>query len=139
MRKIEQVIVHCSDTTVQMDIGLDEVRQWHVEERGWNDVGYHDIIRRDGTHELGRELEVIGAHARGYNSSSIGICLVGGRGPDGKPEFNFTGAQMLKLRSLVSLYRDRFPGIEVIGHRDVSAKPCPAFNVKSYFSVLETN
>lgn len=142
MRKIDAAIIHCADTYPDMDIGVEEIRRWHVEDRGWKDVGYHYIIRRDGTLENGRDLdgdgdvlEEVGAHAMGFNAHSVGICLVGGKSRKTKgPDFNFTKAQMIKLHALVSILRDMFPGIEVIGHRDVSGKACPSFDAKSYFA-----
>jgi len=84
MRIIDTVIVHCSATKPSMDIGVDVIRQWHMN-KGWSDIGYHYVIRRNGAVELGRDLdkdgdvdEEIGAHAYGHNATSIGICLIGG-------------------------------------------------------------
>ena len=72
-----------------MDIGVKEIRKWHVDENKWSDIGYHDVIRRNGAIETGRPLEKPGAHAKGHNQNAIGICLVGGKADDGGPEFNF--------------------------------------------------
>lgn len=129
MRTIKQLIVHCSDTPPDMDIGVDEIRDWHVEEKGWIDVGYHHVIRRDGTLEGGRPLAQAGAHARGYNLSSIGICLVGGGGG----LFNFTLAQINCLAKLLDYYREKYPEAEAMGHRDLPGvfKTCPCFDVRS--------
>ena len=80
--KTEYIVIHCADTYETMDIGAEDIRKWHVEERGWSDIGYHKVIRRDGTVETGRDIDVSGAHAAGFNSVSIGVCLVGGRGED---------------------------------------------------------
>jgi N-acetylmuramoyl-L-alanine amidase len=85
MRLIDTIIGHCSFTPPKMDIGAAEIRGWHVDENGWLDIGYAYVIRRNGIIELGRDLdndgdvdEEIGAHARGFNAHSIGICVVGG-------------------------------------------------------------
>ena len=78
MRRIDKVIIHCSDTYHNMDIGVKQIRRWH-KKRGFNDVGYHYIIRRDGTLETGRPIEKIGAHCKGQNRHSIGVCFVGGK------------------------------------------------------------
>lgn len=132
MRTVDAIIVHCADTPVTMDIGYSEIRHWHVDLNGWNDVGYHFIIRRDGTVENGRDIDVPGAHAKGHNSKSIGVCLVGGKGADGAPEANFTLAQYQTLNALVARLRHEHGGdIKVIGHRDVSEKACPSFNVQA--------
>lgn len=132
MRTINSAIVHCADTYAHMDIGVPDIRAWHIE-RGFDDIGYHYVIRRDGTLEFGRELNIPGAHAKGNNANSIGICLVGGKAGDGSPEFNYTQDQIKKLGYLISILRDMFPGLEVFGHNDVSEKACPCFDVREYF------
>ena len=67
MRKINLIVIHCSDTYARMDIGVNEIRQWHLQ-RGFNDIGYHYVIRRDGAIEQGRPIEKPGAHAAGYKT-----------------------------------------------------------------------
>ena len=130
MRKINKVFVHCSYTPASMDIGADEIRQWHLE-RGWSDIGYHFVIRRDGTLDLGRPAEKIGAHVRGHNSDSLGVCLVGG-----KPDANFTYKQYEMLYKLHDMLDTNFKNPEWLGHRDAgdTNKSCPNFDVKSFFS-----
>ena len=132
MRNINQIIIHCADTYKHMDVGVKEIREWH-KERGFNDVGYHYVIRRDGTIEQGRALKTIGAHASGFNTNSIGICYVGGKGDDNKPEDNRTPEQKQAMQDLVAVLKKKFPNAEVLGHNDVSSKSCPCFNVKSEF------
>ena len=63
MRKINLIVIHCSDTYARMDIGVNEIRQWHLQ-RGFNDIGYHYVIRRDGAIEQGRPIEKPGARRR---------------------------------------------------------------------------
>lgn len=133
MRAITEIIVHCSDTYGTMDIGAKEIRHWHTapppEGRGWRDIGYHYVIRRDGTMEPGRPLEQQGAHVAGHNENSIGICLVGG-----KPEANFTEAQMGSLRILIQELLKRFGHLDVLGHRDFDhKKQCPMFDVHGWW------
>lgn len=124
------IVVHCSDTYTSMDIGAEEIRGWH-KALGWDDIGYHIVIRRDGSYEEGRELTAIGAHARGYNHMSIGICLIGGKGTLGKPEANFTLEQYTALKSIVVWLKATHPIATVVGHRDLPnvTKTCPNFNV----------
>lgn len=88
MREITRVILHCSATQDYPEdnpafdlIGAADIREWHIRERGWSDIGYHVIIRRTGEIETGRKLSVPGAHTRGHNHDSIGICYVGTRAP----------------------------------------------------------
>lgn len=133
MRPINKLIIHCADTYAEMDIGVEEIRRWHVEERGWDDIGYHYVIRRDGTIESGRPEKVAGAHARGHNHDSLGICIVGGKGADNNPEFNFTQTQIRSMNALVKVLGDKHENIQVLGHNQVSEKACPCFNVKTYF------
>ena len=133
MRDITRIIVHCTATPPDMDIGVPEVRQWH-KDRGWSDIGYHFLIRRNGYVATGRPIERIGAHTKGYNSSSIGIALVGGVDKHGKPDFNFTFEQMESLKAHVDSLLTIYPHIdEIRGHRDFANKACPCFDVRSFF------
>ena len=135
MRKINLIVIHCADTYARMDIGVKEIREWHLK-RGFNDVGYHYVIRRDGTVENGRPLEKAGAHAQGYNSRSVGICYAGGKGDDGRPEDNRTPEQKAALHKLVKELLKQFPDAEVCGHRDFPGvnKECPCFSVAYDFA-----
>ncbi|MBD9179251.1 MAG: lysozyme [Odoribacter splanchnicus] len=135
MRKIDLIVIHCADTFARMDIGVKEIREWHLK-RGFNDIGYHYVIRRDGTVENGRPLEKAGAHAQGYNSRSVGICYAGGKGDDGRPEDNRTPEQKATLQKLVAELLEQFPDAEVCGHRDLPGvnKECPCFSVAYEFA-----
>jgi hypothetical protein len=129
MRDIDMIVVHCSDTPASMDIGVEEITRWHTDPKphgnGWSDIGYHYVIRRNGDLEPGRPVEKAGAHARGNNKSSIGICLVGGKGG-----FNFTLPQLRGLTALVDDLQVLHGPCSVVGHRDLdSGKECPQFSV----------
>lgn len=128
-RSINSIIIHCSDTPESMDIGVNEIRDWHVNERGWSDVGYHYIIRRDGTIERGRGEYIAGAHCRGKNTNSIGVCLVG-RG-------RFTESQFHSLRELIKDLEIRYEIREIAGHYKYSNKTCPNFNVTGWLKSNE--
>ena len=134
MREIKKIIVHCSATPESMDVGAEEIRSWH-KERGWNDIGYHDVIRRDGTLEKGRDISIAGAHAKGHNFSSIGVCLIGGVDDNGKGEDNFAIIQKQNLRVYLDFMSLRFPNAEILGHRDIEGvkKECPCFNVREWY------
>lgn len=120
MRHINLHIIHCSDSGFG---DVKEVRKWH-KERGWRDVGYHFIIRRDGEIECGRMLTAVGAHARGYNKESIGTCLIGKNG-------DFTEAQFAALRRLDASLHKQFSGLNTMEHHKLNAgKTCPTFDVK---------
>ena len=135
MRKIKKIIVHCSATPESMDVGSEEIRRWH-KERGWSDIGYHDVIRRDGTLEKGRDISIAGAHAKGHNFSSIGVCLIGGVDGNGKGEDNFAIIQKQNLRVYLDFMALRFPDAEILGHRDIEGvkKECPCFNVREWYN-----
>lgn len=133
-----EIFVHCSATKPSMDIGRDVIYDWHVNQNGWSDIGYNTIIRRDGTEEGGRDLdndgnfyEETGAHAKGFNTGSIGICLIGGVNDKGQPDSNFTFEQYCTLLSVIKKIRKIYGHIPVRGHRDVSSKACPSFNVQA--------
>ncbi len=132
MRDIDTVIIHCSATKPSQDIGVQEIRRWHIEENGFFDVGYHFVIRRDGSIENGRPLEKIGAHCKGRNQTSLGICLVGGLSEEMKSENNFTHEQMESLKVLIKHLKAKFSLEGIYGHNHFSPKECPCFEVGSW-------
>lgn len=136
MREIKQLIIHCADTYPDMDIRVEDIRKWHVDGNGWDDIGYHYVITRAGLVGKGRPDAVVGAHARGMNSNSLGICMVGGKSRDNQSTSNFTAEQWNALTSLCTNLLDQYPEAEVMGHCDVpdSGKTCPNFNVKAWWS-----
>lgn len=132
---IKYLAVHCSATPAARDIGAKEIDRWH-RQRGFLKIGYHFVIRRDGTVETGRPISEVGAHVEGHNSSSLGICMVGGVSADaGKGEDNFTEAQYASLWGLLTELLTKFPEALVLGHRDFPKvkKDCPCFDVKEWF------
>lgn len=136
MRPINEIIVHSSATNPDMQIGVEEIRQWHMA-KGWSDVGYHYVIRRNGKVEKGRDLETAGAHVKGHNAQSIGICLVGGISESGKSEANFTIHQYIELAQLLNYLKHIYPTAEILGHKDVPevSKDCPCFNVRALMEI----
>ena len=141
MRNISKIIIHCAATPPDRDIGAAEIRQWHTlpepQGNGWVDIGYHGVIRRDGTLDSGRPLDQVGAHTVGHNKSSIGICLIGGVSEDGKtPEANFTTAQWDSLRRVLHDLKSRYPDATIHGHNEFSPNACPAFNVQAWLASL---
>ncbi len=135
MREIKKIVVHCAATKPSMNIGVDEIRDWHVNGNGWSDIGYHDVIRRDGSVEAGRPHSIAGAHARYHNKNSIGVCLVGGMKQKGsESEFNFTQNQMMSLFVYIDQMKKKYPGVKIVGHNSLSEKDCPCFNVEAMFN-----
>jgi N-acetylmuramoyl-L-alanine amidase len=135
IKAVEKLIVHCSASREDQDFDAAEIRRWHLR-RGWFDIGYHYVIKRDGDVEKGRSDLHPGAHARGFNHLSLGICLVGGVESDGvTPEANFTHAQWDALEKLLFTLKGDYPDAEVLGHRDLPNvnKACPSFDVQAWW------
>lgn len=127
-RNLNKIIIHCSATPEGRDVGADEIRRWHMADRGFKDIGYHFVVRLDGRIEPGRPINKIGAHCLGQNSSSIGICYAGGLNKNFKPADTRTPQQKSSLTALISKLKQRFPKAVVYGHRDFARKDCPCFN-----------
>ena len=125
------IVVHCSATRPNMDVGAKEIRQWHLN-NGWADVGYHWIIRRNGKVEKGRAENLVGAHEPTRNKNSVGICMVGGVNQKDYriAENNFTPEQWAALEKLIKEVQVRYPKTKVMGHRDCPnvRKACPSFD-----------
>lgn len=145
MRNIKLLVIHCSATPPSADIGVKTIEKWH-RARGFRTIGYHYVIRRDGSLENGRPEREAGAHVKGYNAASLGICLVGGVDERGNPEPNFTEEQIATLKALISDIKKRHNIRRICGHRDLSPdrdgdgivephewiKHCPCFDVDTF-------
>ena len=130
MREINKIIIHCTATPEGRDVGVAEVRDWHVGHNGWSDIGYHYLITLNGTVEIGRPESKAGAHVKGQNKNSIGIAYAGGMDKDYKePKDTRTPEQKEALIWLVNELKDKYPGSTVHGHNEFSAKACPSFDV----------
>lgn len=132
MRTIKFIIIHCSATPDGYDFTAQDIDRWH-RERGFRKIGYHYVIRLDGTVERGRQLSEVGAHCSGYNKQSVGICYVGGLDAVHlKPADTRTSAQKRALRQLLEHLHTMFPKARVVGHRDLNRhKACPCYDVGS--------
>lgn len=132
MRKITEIILHCAATPEGKDYTVQQIDQWH-RARGFNGIGYHFVIYRDGTVHPGRGLEKVGAHCTGHNANTIGVCYIGGVAADGKtPKDTRTPAQRTALEALVRKLVAEHPGATVHGHNEFAAKACPSFDVKKW-------
>lgn len=129
-RKINKIIIHCSATPEGRDVCTDTIRQWHLD-RGWRDIGYHYVIELDGSIVTGRPLEQTGAHTKGLNRQSIGICYVGGVDKDMQPKDTRTQDQKDAMKSLLFDLTDIYPNASVHGHNEFSNKACPSYDVQS--------
>lgn len=140
--RTDLIVVHCSATGPKSDIGKREITQWHLK-RGFVTIGYHYVIRRDGSIEVGRRETEIGAHVAGHNSNSVGVCMVGGVDTQGKPSDNFTVTQYDSLRLLLGHLTTRYSSAKIVGHRDLSpdhdeglpgwsSRHCPGFDLSKW-------
>lgn len=131
--KTDLIVVHCSATPAKMDVDAKEIDRWH-KERGFLKIGYHFVIRRDGTREKGRDINDVGAHVVGSNHKSVGICLVGGMDDlNAEPEDNFTAEQWVTLYLTLKEMHEAYSTAKIIGHREIdNRKACPSFDVQDW-------
>ena len=133
MRRIDRIIIHCSATSPSQDFDASDINRWH-KARGWSGIGYHYVIKLDGTIEKGRPVEKVGAHAFGYNKRSIGLCYIGGVDEEGNPKDTRTPEQLRAMDVFVAMLKDDYKDATVHGHNEFSNKACPSFNVKEEYN-----
>ncbi len=121
-KNIKFIVVHCSDTEDKKNLKAVDIHEMHLS-FGWDGIGYHKVIQRSGKIENGRPEFWIGAHVKGKNQVSLGVCLIGRN--------NFTTKQYSSLRRLLKKWKILYPKAKIIGHRDVgnTKKTCPNFDV----------
>lgn len=140
-RRIDYIVIHCSDTPEGRNNTVDDIRLWHTAKppkgNGWSDIGYHYVIHLDGSIHEGRDVNLIGAHVEDYNAHSIGICYVGGKSKDMKQNKDTrTDKQKVALMSLLLDLRKLYPYAKIVGHRDLDrkGKTCPNFDANREYS-----
>ena len=139
MRTITLLIVHCSAVMPDVESGAADIDRWH-RAQGWRGgIGYHYVVRRDGTVEPGRREEVPGAHCRHHNAHSIGICYEGGLNEKGQEADTRTPAQKQTLIALLRSLKVDYPDAEIIGHHDLPwvTKACPCFDARTEYQHLQ--
>lgn len=130
MRTINEIIIHCSATPEGKDFSVADIDRWH-RQQGWQGIGYHYVVYRDGSVHNGRPEARQGAHCLGHNEHSIGVCYIGGLASDGKTAKDTrTPAQRASLRRLVAELLLKYPAAEVHGHNEYARKACPSFDVQ---------
>ena len=132
-RHINEIIIHCTDTVEGKDYTVEDIRLWHTlpppRGRGWADIGYHYVIYRNGTVATGRDVDTIGAHCKGHNTYSIGICYVGGRSKDGATKDTRTLQQRAMMANLLMNLKKLYPEAKIVGHNYYDkSKACPCFD-----------
>lgn len=124
---VDKYVVHHSASPI--DTTVDEIRYWHVNENGWDDIGYHYVITQEGKVHACREICYVPAAQKGHNQGSIAVCLVGDNTSDAN-RWN-----RMQVNSLMNHYlatKEMFPVLELYGHRDLSSSTvCPGVNVRA--------
>ena len=147
-RPMHTIVVHCSATKENVDYDRNDIKKWHLN-RGFKDIGYHFIIKLDGTIEIGRPLNQIGAHVTNNNTGTIGVCYIGGLDSKCNSKDTRTDEQKESLLNLINLLKNNINIKEIKGHRDCSKdlngngkidkfeyiKDCPCFEVKDEYTV----
>ena len=135
MRAINEIIIHCSATKEGNKISATTIDRWH-KDRGWRCIGYHYVVRIDGSIEYGRPVQDIGAHVKGKNKHSIGVCYIGGLDANMEPKDTRTRDQKESLLCLLKTLKRLHPDATIHGHRDFANKACPCFDAnKEYCNI----
>jgi hypothetical protein len=137
---VDEIVLHCSATPREwmrektFRERFEEIRRWHMKDRGWRNIGYHWVIDRDGKILPGRTESEIGAHVVEKNAGTLGICLIGGHGSSSRDRFedHFTAAQDAAARSLIDEIRVRTRIARISGHNEYAKKACPGFTVADW-------
>ena len=142
---IKKIIIHCSAVGPQQTSSAAQIDAWH-RAKGLQMIGYHYVIRRDGTVERGRPEGMVGAHTQGQNKYSIGICYEGGlkevkplksEKVQLKPADTRTPAQKAALLKLLRELKVRYPRATIHGHNEFAAKACPCFDAHAEYAGLQ--
>ena len=137
-RSIQYIVVHCSATRANIPFTEEQLLKCHLQ-RGFKCIGYHFYITRDGELHHCRPVSEPGAHVRGFNRHSIGICYEGGLDENGYPADTRTQAQRFTLLDLLTILRHQYPKAQILGHYQLSAsihKACPCFDCRKEYAEL---
>ena len=128
MRRIDLIVIHCSATRCDRSLPVTALIRCHADRFGF--TGYHYYITRDGHVYQTRHEQLVGAHAVGYNSHSLGVCYEGGLDEHGKPADTRTPRQKRALLKLLKKLKTAHPDARILGHRDLPDvhKDCPCFD-----------
>ena len=134
-REVTLLVVHCSATRCNVSFPVERLRECHLQ-RGFRDIGYHFYITQDGVLHHCRPFSEIGAHVRGFNRHSIGICYEGGLDENGRPADTRTTAQRFALLDLLTILKHQYPEAQILGHYQLSAtihKACPCYDPRKEY------
>lgn len=134
-RRIDLIILHCTATPEGREVTVADIDRWH-RRRGFRSIGYHYVIALDGTVHTGRPLAEVGAHCKGHNAHSIGVCYVGGLDRNFRPKDTRTESQRAALLRLLVALKRQYPSAVIRSHRDFAAKACPCFDATREYAKL---
>ena len=119
---VRYLVVHCSDTPNGSDLDATCIHELHLS-FGWDGIGYHRLIKRNGEIQMGRPDYWVGAHVYGFNKMSLGVCLIG--------RDDFTEKQFSSLKIILRMWKKNCPNARILGHCDLTntEKTCPNFQV----------
>jgi len=144
MAKIENLVWHCSDTPSTFDVTKHHIEQWHIKDNGWSRVGYHLLVRRNGSLDImipfdrssNITIDELANGAKGFNSNSIHFCWAGGKNNDD----NRTDAQKATMEAVTEMMVMLFPDIKVLGHNQINSyKYCPSFNLTAWLRTIDVH
>ena len=135
MRRIDEIIIHCTATVEGKNFKAKDIDKWH-KAKGWKGIGYHYVIDLDGTIEKGRDESVVGAHCTGHNQHSIGIVYVGGLDKNQKPKDTRTEQQKESLWEILRQLLCKYPKARICGHNQFANKACPCFDVQKEYEII---
>lgn len=135
MRKVTEIIIHCSATPEGREVTVEDINRWH-KERGFKCIGYHYVIYLDGSIHKGRDESMQGAHCSLHNAKSIGICYIGGCIKEGKKLISKDTRTQEQKNAMLELLKDlaeRYPDATIHGHNEFASKDCPCFDVQEEY------
>ena len=136
LTRVSFLVLHGSYTPKNMHLTIERIRKWHTDDpprgNGWSEVGYHYFLTRTGFLELGRPETAQGAHVKGYNDCSLGICLSGGMSSERGWVNNYSRTQFERLKRLLDQLLYRYPRALVVGHNYFADRGCPGFDWRAW-------
>ena len=138
LKEVKYLVVQCTATRLSQRVSVEDIDRWH-KAQGWSGIGYHWYVDRDGHIFPGRSEREAGAHVKGYNHCSIGICYEGGLDEQGNSADTRTPAQKAALLFIIKYLKQSYPNAIVLGHRDFPGvhKDCPCFDAKTEYSYIQ--
>lgn len=140
----KEIIIHCSATKEGQNFDIKDVDRWH-KDKGWKKCGYQIVVKMNGQIQFGRGFKEVGAHCTGHNSSSIGVCYIGGLDKNSKAADTRTAEQKQSLYVVVKMLCEAYGITEksIYCHNQLTSKACPCFTkevfMKEYREWLKEN